>query len=236
MIEFEGKTTEEAIKKGLEQLGLTKETADIKIIDEGTSGLFGLMGSKPSRVRIQSRGYKEKTEKAASPEKAIKAVKANEPLEISIKGHLYKFFQLMNFTEEKPEITVMQAEECLVEVEFKDNKLSSLLIGKNGKVLRSLEIVLQSIVNKEFRGKMASIPKVLVDINKYTARQKEKIKEEVTEALETAKQSGKPVRLTPMPPQLRKYVHVLIQDNPDFETISEGEDEQRRIVIRPRKG
>ncbi|MBU0951507.1 MAG: Jag N-terminal domain-containing protein [Elusimicrobia bacterium] len=220
-VEFEGKTAEEAIKKGLEQLGLTKESADIKIIDEGASGLFGLMGSKPARIKIQPRGHQEK---------------ADERLEKSIKDHLYKMFQLMSFTEEKPEINVSQSEECLVEVEFKDNKLSSLLIGKNGKVLRAIEIVLQSMLNKEFRGKIESIPKILVDVNKYTVRQKEKIKEEVNEALETAKKSGKPVRLTPMPPQLRKYVHVLLQDNPDFETISEGEDEQRRIVIKPREG
>jgi len=264
--EFTGKNAEEAIKKGLAECGLTRDTADIKILDEGTSGLFGLMGSKPARVIVVPKAggviiqpkdgmtVQAKNRPAPSPapqprEKHSAPRQQSRPagpaekhtytpskeLETAVTNHLYKMFQLMGFTEEKPELKVTQAQECQADVEFKDSNLSSMLIGKNGKVLRAIEVVLQSMINREFRSKMEYVPKVLVDINKYTLKQKEIIKDNVNEALRTINESGKPFRMAPMSPPLRKYVHMLLQDNPDFETISEGVDEQRRVVIKPRK-
>ncbi|MCA6080317.1 MAG: Jag N-terminal domain-containing protein [Endomicrobium sp.] len=49
-IEFRGKDVAEAITKGLTQLGCNKEDVEIKIVSEGTTGLFGLMGAKPAVV------------------------------------------------------------------------------------------------------------------------------------------------------------------------------------------
>ena len=39
--EFTGKTVEEAIALGLEELGLTQEQADIRVLEEGKKKLFG---------------------------------------------------------------------------------------------------------------------------------------------------------------------------------------------------
>jgi spoIIIJ-associated protein len=49
-IEFKGKTINEAINNGLAQLGCSRENIKIKIISEGSKGLFGLMGTKPAIV------------------------------------------------------------------------------------------------------------------------------------------------------------------------------------------
>lgn len=57
-IESTAATIEEAIAKGLADLGLMREEVEIKVLDEGESGLFGLSGAKPARVLIQ-----EKTKK-----------------------------------------------------------------------------------------------------------------------------------------------------------------------------
>ncbi|MDR0956697.1 MAG: Jag N-terminal domain-containing protein [Endomicrobium sp.] len=51
-IEFKGKTVEEAINNGLLQLRCKREDITIKIVSEGTTGLFGLMGTKPAIVLI----------------------------------------------------------------------------------------------------------------------------------------------------------------------------------------
>ena len=53
-IEMTGKTVEDAINKGLETLGCERKNADIKILDEGATGLFSLMGAKPARVLISA--------------------------------------------------------------------------------------------------------------------------------------------------------------------------------------
>lgn len=44
-------TVEEAIAKGLEDLGLTEDSVDIEVLDEGNRGLFGI-GSRQARVRL----------------------------------------------------------------------------------------------------------------------------------------------------------------------------------------
>jgi spoIIIJ-associated protein len=51
-IEVEGRTVQEAIKKGLKDLGLSQSDVKIKVLNEGKSGLFGLMGASPAKVKI----------------------------------------------------------------------------------------------------------------------------------------------------------------------------------------
>jgi spoIIIJ-associated protein len=53
-IEFKGKNVEEAITNGLAQLGCNKKDVEIKIVSEGSTGLFGLMGAKPAVVLISA--------------------------------------------------------------------------------------------------------------------------------------------------------------------------------------
>ncbi|GHT52078.1 hypothetical protein AGMMS49990_07850 [Endomicrobiia bacterium] len=49
-MEFKGKTVAEAINNGLTQLGCNRENVVVKIVNEGSTGLFGLMGAKPAIV------------------------------------------------------------------------------------------------------------------------------------------------------------------------------------------
>ena len=51
-IESSAKTMEEAVTQGLERLGASLGDVSIDIIDEGSKGLFGLIGGKPARVRL----------------------------------------------------------------------------------------------------------------------------------------------------------------------------------------
>ena len=51
-IEMTGKTVDEALKNALNELKLTKEEVDIEIIDEGSKGIFNLIGNKPARIKI----------------------------------------------------------------------------------------------------------------------------------------------------------------------------------------
>ena len=50
--EFTGKTTEEAIEKGLREMGVSFSDVRIETLQEGSKGLFGLFGSRPAKVRI----------------------------------------------------------------------------------------------------------------------------------------------------------------------------------------
>ena len=50
-IETEGSNVEEAIKNAQEILHVSKDELEIKIITEGTKGLFGMEGAKPAKIR-----------------------------------------------------------------------------------------------------------------------------------------------------------------------------------------
>lgn len=58
-IESAAKTMEEAVTQGLEKLGVSLGDVSIDIIDEGSKGLFGLIGGKPARVRLTVRDSAE---------------------------------------------------------------------------------------------------------------------------------------------------------------------------------
>ena len=51
-IEVEGKTIKEAIQKALHQLGVTRDEVKVKVLCEGTSGLFGMEGIKQVKVKV----------------------------------------------------------------------------------------------------------------------------------------------------------------------------------------
>ena len=51
-IEIEGRTSREAIKVALKQLGVARHQVKIEILAEEDKGLFGMKGAKPARVRV----------------------------------------------------------------------------------------------------------------------------------------------------------------------------------------
>lgn len=59
--EFEGRTVEEAIKKALQELKLSRDKLKIKVVAEEQKGLFGMSGAKPAKVRVTVLGSQEKT-------------------------------------------------------------------------------------------------------------------------------------------------------------------------------
>ena len=50
-IEVEGSTVEEAIKKALEFLNVSREEVTVKIVCEEKKGLFGMEGAKPAKIK-----------------------------------------------------------------------------------------------------------------------------------------------------------------------------------------
>ena len=51
-LEIIAPSIDEAIEKGLNDLGLPRESVEVEVLDEGTRGLFGL-GSRQARIRLK---------------------------------------------------------------------------------------------------------------------------------------------------------------------------------------
>ena len=54
-IEVEGKTVEEALEKALNELCLTKENANVEVLEQGSKGLFNVIGVKRAKIRVTSK-------------------------------------------------------------------------------------------------------------------------------------------------------------------------------------
>ncbi len=73
-----GKTVEEAVQKALLELGIEEADAEIRVIEEGTKGIFGL-GKKDAVVEVSVKGEETAPEEAAAAVAAIFA--GEEPAE-----------------------------------------------------------------------------------------------------------------------------------------------------------
>lgn len=51
-IEIEGKTVEEAIRKALKQLKVSRKYLKIQVLSEEKKGLFGMDGAKLAKIRV----------------------------------------------------------------------------------------------------------------------------------------------------------------------------------------
>lgn len=61
IIEVEGNTLEEAIKKALKELGLPRSKVKVEVLSEEKMGLFGMPGAKPAKIRVSVIKEKENT-------------------------------------------------------------------------------------------------------------------------------------------------------------------------------
>ena len=104
-----------------------------------------------------------------------------------------------------------------------------VLSGFHGKTLSAFQLLLGLMVYR----RLGEWQRVIVDVNDYRAEQIERLKKIALNAAQRAKFSGQPVILSPMTPFERRIIHLTLNDFAGVETVSQGEGDQRRVVIRP---
>ncbi len=169
MIEIEGASVEEAVRLGLEELQTTIENVEIEILDEPKSG-FLKFGTKKAKVRLICTNEFEKED---IPEKYISDKITHEDNETENpeeeKEILDKFItltDLMGFSV-NPKIASLNSKYRII---IKETDDANLLIGKNGKTIEALQIVLNKMLKKSHINKQ-----VFIDIKGYVI-QKQKNK------------------------------------------------------------
>jgi spoIIIJ-associated protein len=223
-LEAEGKTVQVAIENGLKELGLAREDVDVKVLSEGKTGLFGLMGASPAKVKIISR--KPAAESAGrKPHGASVISRGSSEVQTTAADELRKILQYM-----KLEASVnSQLKESGVYLDIVSRD-SALIIGKHGNTINSLQLILNMLV----RQKTGETANVVVDTAGYRVRRERLIERTALQAVKDAVATGNSVPLEPMNSSERKLVHMLLKDNPDVFTNSEGAGAIRRVVISPK--
>ena len=213
----EGKTTAEAIEKGLKEIGLPKELVDIKIIEENKKSFFDILAPKVVKVELK--------EKEAKKPEEFEIETTEEELE-KAKNKIDKFLEefvakLNNGTMYKSEIK----DKCLY-VSINGENVGNL-IGYRGDALYALENILKTIANRNTENKVI----VRLDIEGYKEKRIKTLQEFAEKKARTVEKTGKIITLEPMKPYERKIIHSFLQNNPNIETRSIGQEPKRRIVI-----
>lgn len=228
---YEGKTSTEAIEKGLKELKLSKKDVEIKILeDEEKRSFFSILAPRIVKVELIVKNGNEKNTENNKKENIIKKeekiIDKNE-LENAQKN-IEKFLrELINKIGEKNiEIEVKNDEKNTIMVNIKGEN-ANFLIGYRGEVLNSLQTLLIAIAGKNLKEKIH----VNVDILGYREKRKVVLENLAQRMANNVIKNKKSITLEPMPAYERKIIHTKLQESDKVKTESIGEGERRRVVI-----
>lgn len=219
----EGKTTNEAIEKGLQILKVSKNMVDIKILEnEEKRSFFSILTPRVVKVELTIKENKEETKKLENK----KIIQLSEEEQQKAKENLEKFLdELLPQIQENIKYNI-RTEKEQINVNINHQNLG-FLIGYRGETLYSFQNILSAIASKNINNKI----RVILDIEGYKEKREKTLKELAQKVAKTVINTKKSVTLEPMKPYERKIIHSELQNNNKVETVSIGEEPRRRIVI-----
>lgn len=199
--EFEGKNKEELILKALKELNVKEDEMFINEEEETT----GLLKKKKYKLRI-----------------ALKS----DVLEFS-KEYINKLVKLMGI------------DDLMLETKRTDNYLkiimhsknSSILIGKNGRTLSSLQTILKAVLNNKLNMNI----NIILDVDNYKVKREKNIEYLAKKLAREVVKTNEPIKMDSMNSYERRIVHNILSDFKGVNTQSEGEEPNRKVVIYPNK-
>ena len=218
--EFTGKTVDEAVETGLKELGITKEQADIRVLEEGKKKLFG---SVKARVEI------------ACLEESCACDVCEEKEEIQVKNEnatdgertvefLDGLFQILKITA----CTELVSEGEKIQINVTATK-SSDVIGKRGATLDAIQTLAGAVANTG----REKYKRVVVDCENYRENRENTLNKLAENLAQKAIRLGKKIKLEPMNPYERRIIHSALSAREGIKTESEGKEPNRYIVVIP---
>ncbi|WP_080927036.1 RNA-binding cell elongation regulator Jag/EloR [Ligilactobacillus ruminis] len=231
-MKFSAQTAEQAIEKGLQELGKTREEVEIVIISEGKKGFLGIFGGNPAEVEItpkETERVEEKDETVAEPEPSDEKEEEESEQEVEqalreVGSYLAEVTKEMG-VETKIEVTVERRD---VFYNFSADQ-EGLLIGKHGKTLNSLQLLAQNYFDKLSFKRL----NIILDVADYRQRRTETLKYLAKKVAYDAISQRRRMQLDPMPAYERKVIHSALADNLKVKTYSRGAEPRRYVVIEP---
>lgn len=246
-LEVSARSVEEAIEKGLAQLGLPRDQVDIQVLRGASRGILGL-GGEDAIVRLTPRAHVEMPEETPGPVLAPRAAdteRFEESLAVSEPGAarepgaepatagqqaLERLLRDMGLSARVQVLhDLVSADERALVLNIVGDDLG-ILIGRRGETLRDLEYLTRLIV-AQITGKQA---KLVVDVEGYRTRRERVLNELAKRMADRVQANHQPITLEAMPPNERRIVHLALRDHPSVTTQSIGEGEHRRVMIIPK--
>lgn len=202
-VEKTGKTVDDAVLAALIELDVDRDDVEIEVIEEGSKGFLGLVGSRQARVRVVV--------------KESRIDKAKEFLEQVID---FLGVEASVEMEEQGQYTTLQIEGSHLGV----------LIGRRGETLDALQYLTNLAANRD-RTDPAGRVRIILDAEGYRKRRENTLRNLAYRLAERVKREKRRAALEPMSPLERRIIHTALQGDESVETYSEGDEPFRRVVV-----
>jgi len=249
-LEFEGKSVEKAVKAASKKLNIPESKLKHDVISYGSSGIFGLVGTKKAKIRVVVPESKKSNKKEPAPEPAIDSPESAVFLVDETFGKEEPDDSQDASPDDSKDKAVTLGQEVLqrliesittdatIAVEKKSDKIcynvsggnTALLIGKRGQTLEAIQYLIEKIVNKQ-NGKRIRLE---VDIEGYLNNKREKLENLARKLGEKAKRTKKPVTVGQLNSHDRRIVHIALKEDSELRTHSIGEGYYRKLKIFPK--
>ena len=239
----EAASVEEALAEGINQLGLSREEVDFEVIEEPAKKHFGFGNAKPAKVRVFETANVSEISSTIVDEIIEDTNEPSQENFNSLEEADLTDEQIDTIADEAIATVKIIAEYCgaknieIEEYEGDEGEVIldivgddlAFLIGRHGRTIEALQTVTSAIVTKRMGVRFP----IVVDVEGYRHRRKQKVIEIAMKAVERAERSGRPVSLRPMSPQERRMVHIAIREVQGVTSSSEGSGDNRHVVIIP---
>src|SRR5215212_5368559 len=248
--EYYAATVEEAVDKASKALNVAPEQISFEVLDQGSSG-FLCIGAKDARIVVEyvsaraDAPYPEVD--GAQPEFAAedRAMRSGDA-----SSEISPTFEENGPAEsEVPDDLIVAVDEFVISlveamgidatVDVYDSgdviavdiatQETGLLIGQKGETIDAIQYLLNVTIYKSW----PFAKRIVVDTEGYRQRRVEAIKGMAHRTARRALREQRPLSLPPMSPAERRVVHLFPKENPQVTTSSQGEEENRRVVVSP---
>ena len=222
-LEWTGRTVEEAIRRGLDELGLDRDDVDVDVLNEGRSGLLGIR-SEDARVRLivkqgggdqEFASFESLSEDADSARDILAELLRLMDVEADIAVYVPGSDPARPFEPGDPIVLDVQREDA------------GLLIGRRGQTLRHVQMLLNTIVSRT----VGHYVPLRIDVEGYQQRHIDRLQQIAERAADHVRRRRRPITLDPMSPADRRIIHMTLAENPNVVTGSTGHGENRRVTI-----
>lgn len=220
----EGKTTNEAIEKGLKELNVSKNMVDVKVLEnEDKRSFFSILSPRIVKVQLTLKENKENIDYSKKVKKDIElSTDEQERAKENIEKFLKEFLEKL----QKDAQYSIEIAKAGINVNI-ENKNLGFLIGYRGETLYSFQNILSAIASRGLEKRV----RVILDIEGYKEKRKQTLEDLAEKLAKTVIKTKKSVTLEPMQAYERKIIHTKLQENEMVETRSIGEEPRRKIVI-----
>ena len=234
-MEFDGKDIENAAEKAIQKLDISKKDLKYDVLSYGSTGIFGLVGSKKARIRVTLPETAPK--KNANPESPDfhdekiqhQVIQSDDNYNEAISLGKTVLKRIIDEITTDATITVQQQDDRVLFNITGEN--AAILIGKRGQTLEAIQYLIEKAINRQTQARI----RVQVDIEGYLENRKTSLMQLAARMAQKAVKTGRPASVGQMNAHDRRIVHLALQNDGEVRTQSVGNGFYRKLVIFPQK-